>query len=79
MAFFRTAGLAESMAAIDGDRVALRMPQMSDFPEWAALRAKSRDFLKQTGVELNYREYPIAHQVSPEELSDAKEWLTPLL
>src|SRR3974377_94138 len=47
MAFFRTAGLAESMAAIDGDRVALRMPQMSDFPEWAALGARSRDFLKQ--------------------------------
>ena len=47
MAFFRTAGLAESMASIEGDRVALRMPQMSDFPEWAALRAKSRDFLKQ--------------------------------
>ena len=47
MAFFRTAGLAESMAAIEGDQVALRMPQMSDFPEWAALRDQSRDFLKQ--------------------------------
>jgi [ribosomal protein S5]-alanine N-acetyltransferase len=46
MAFFRTAGLAESMASIDGDRVALRMPQMSDFPEWAALREESRNFLK---------------------------------
>jgi ribosomal-protein-alanine N-acetyltransferase len=46
MAFFRTAGLAESMASIDGDRVALRMPQMSDFPEWAALREESRSFLK---------------------------------
>jgi ribosomal-protein-alanine N-acetyltransferase len=47
MAFFRTAGLAESMGAVDGDRVALRTPQMSDFPEWAALREQSRDFLKQ--------------------------------
>ena len=47
MAFFRTAGLAESMGAVEGDRVALRMPQMSDFPEWAALREESRDFLKQ--------------------------------
>jgi len=47
MAFFRTAGLAESMGAVEGDRVALRMPQMSDFPEWAALRDQSRDFLKQ--------------------------------
>ena len=46
MAFFRTAGLAESMAAIEGDRVTLRMPQMSDFPEWAALREESRNFLK---------------------------------
>ena len=47
MAFFRTAGLAESMSAVEGERVALRMPQMSDFPEWAALRDQSRDFLKQ--------------------------------
>ena len=47
MAFFRTAGLAESMGAVEGDRVALRMPQMSDFPEWAALRERSRAFLKQ--------------------------------
>jgi ribosomal-protein-alanine N-acetyltransferase len=47
MAFFRTAGLAESMGAVEGDRVALRTPQMSDFPEWAALREQSRAFLKQ--------------------------------
>ena len=47
MAFFRTAGLAESMSAVEGERVALRMPQMSDFPEWAALRERSRAFLKQ--------------------------------
>ena len=33
-------------AVIDGDRVVLRQPQMSDYPEWAALREKSRDFLK---------------------------------
>jgi ribosomal-protein-alanine N-acetyltransferase len=47
MAFFRTAGLAESMGAVEGDRVVLRTPQMSDFPEWAALREQSRNFLKQ--------------------------------
>jgi [ribosomal protein S5]-alanine N-acetyltransferase len=46
MAFFRTASLAESMPAIEGDRVVLRPPQMSDYPEWAALREKSREFLK---------------------------------
>jgi ribosomal-protein-alanine N-acetyltransferase len=45
MAFFRTVSLAESLPAIDGDSVALRVPQMVDFPEWAALRELSRDFL----------------------------------
>jgi [ribosomal protein S5]-alanine N-acetyltransferase len=46
MAFFRTTGFAEAMPAIDGERVLLRPPQMADFSEWAALREKSRDFLK---------------------------------
>ncbi len=45
MAFFRTVSLAESLPAIDGDGVTLRVPQMVDFPEWAALRELSRDFL----------------------------------
>jgi ribosomal-protein-alanine N-acetyltransferase len=45
MAFFRTVSLAESLPAIDGDSVTLRAPQMVDFPEWAALRELSRDFL----------------------------------
>ena len=46
MAFFRTTSLAETMPAIEGDRVMLRQPQMSDHPEWAALRERSREFLK---------------------------------
>src|ERR1700722_1013985 len=46
MAFFRTAAFAETMPAIEGDRVMLRQPQMSDHPEWAALRERSREFLK---------------------------------
>ena len=46
MAFFRTAAFAETMPAIEGDRVVLRQPQMSDHPEWAALRERSREFLK---------------------------------
>jgi ribosomal-protein-alanine N-acetyltransferase len=46
MAFFRTAAFAEPMPAIEGERVILRQPQMSDHPEWAALREKSRDFLR---------------------------------
>src|SRR6202049_3611003 len=46
MAFFRTAAFAETIPAIEGDRGALRQPQMGDHPEWAALREKSREFLK---------------------------------
>jgi ribosomal-protein-alanine N-acetyltransferase len=45
MAFFRTVGVTEQMPAIAGDNVVLRVPQMSDFGEWAALREASRDFL----------------------------------
>src|ERR1700726_2799927 len=46
MAFFRTAAFAETRPAIEGDRGALRQPQMADHPEWAALRERSREFLK---------------------------------
>ncbi|HKD31566.1 MAG TPA: GNAT family protein [Xanthobacteraceae bacterium] len=46
MAFFRTATFAEALPAIEGEGVTLRQPQMSDHPEWAALRAKSRAFLE---------------------------------
>jgi ribosomal-protein-alanine N-acetyltransferase len=45
MAFFTTT-FAETLPAIEGDGVYLRHPQMSDFPEWAALREKSRSFLE---------------------------------
>ena len=45
MAFFRTVGSSDLMPEITGDGVALRAPQMSDCPEWAALREASRDFL----------------------------------
>jgi len=45
MAFFRTVSFAETLPAIDGEGVTLRVPQMSDFSEWADLREKSRDFL----------------------------------
>ena len=46
MAFFRTAAFAEALPAIDSERVVLRQPQMTDYPEWAALREQSRQFLK---------------------------------
>ena len=37
MAFFRTVSFSETMPAITGDGVTLRMPQSSDHAEWAAL------------------------------------------
>jgi len=45
MAFFRTVGFAETMPAVAGAGVALRMPQSGDYPAWAALREQSRAFL----------------------------------
>lgn len=37
---------ADSALALEGDGVRLRPPRMADFAEWAALRARSRDFLQ---------------------------------
>ena len=45
MAFFTTT-FAETPPGIEGDGVYLRHPQMSDFPDWAALRELSRSFLE---------------------------------
>jgi ribosomal-protein-alanine N-acetyltransferase len=45
MAFFRTINFTEPLPSLEGDGVVLRMPQMTDFEEWAALRENSRDFL----------------------------------
>jgi len=45
MAFFRSVSFSDSTPAIAGDGVALRVPQGSDYAEWAALREASRDFL----------------------------------
>src|SRR5579871_2870345 len=45
MAFFRTGAFVETLLALEGEEVTLRQPQMSDHPEWAALREKSRAFL----------------------------------
>jgi [ribosomal protein S5]-alanine N-acetyltransferase len=45
MALFRTIGSPEPLPPIDGDRVVLRTPQMSDHPAWAAVREVSRGFL----------------------------------
>ena len=45
MALFRTVSTSESMPAITGPGVSLRVPQSGDFAEWAALREVSRAFL----------------------------------
>jgi ribosomal-protein-alanine N-acetyltransferase len=45
MAFFRTVSFTEQLPAVVGEGVMLRPPQMSDYPEWTALREASRAFL----------------------------------
>ncbi len=45
MAFFRTVSLNETMPSVRGNGVTLRVPQSSDYAEWAALREMSRAFL----------------------------------
>ena len=45
MAFFRTINFTEPLPTIEGDGLLLRIPQMTDYEEWSALREASRDFL----------------------------------
>jgi ribosomal-protein-alanine N-acetyltransferase len=45
MAFFRTINFSEPLPTIAGNVVTLRTPQMTDYPDWVALRETSRDFL----------------------------------
>ena len=45
MAFFRTVSMSDLMPVIRGEGVMLRLPQVADWSEWAALREASRDFL----------------------------------
>ena len=45
MAFFRSVNFGDVLPAVTGNGVLLRMPVASDFPEWAALREQSREFL----------------------------------
>lgn len=39
----------------------------------------TRDLLQQLGAGVTYREYPMGHMVIPEEIADARTWLSPLL
>jgi [ribosomal protein S5]-alanine N-acetyltransferase len=45
MVFLRSPFAPEPPPALRGDRVTLRVPQMSDFDQWAELREASREFL----------------------------------
>jgi phospholipase/carboxylesterase len=40
---------------------------------------QARDYLQTTPVDLQYKEYPIGHQISDVELRDASTWLTGVL
>ncbi len=46
MALFRSVVWSETLPAIEGAGVWLRAPEMSDYVEWARLRAESRAFLE---------------------------------
>jgi phospholipase/carboxylesterase len=43
------------------------------------LGSKSRDALRDMGVQIEWREYPIPHSVSPKEISDIGNWLKTVL
>ena len=49
MALFRSVVWSEPLPVLEGDGVFLRMPQMTDFAEWARLRTESRAFLTPWG------------------------------
>jgi phospholipase/carboxylesterase len=40
---------------------------------------ETRDFLATTDIDLTYREYPIAHQISAPELADLRAWFADVL
>ena len=45
MSLFRAINFSEPPLSVAGERVTLRVPQMGDYEEWAALREVSRGFL----------------------------------
>jgi ribosomal-protein-alanine N-acetyltransferase len=46
MAFLRSISPPEARAVLAGERVYLRVPTMSDYAQWAEIRAVSREFLR---------------------------------
>ena len=45
MAFLRSVSISDLGPTLDGKDVTLRLPQMSDYSDWAELRNQSREFL----------------------------------
>src|SRR5262245_18577865 len=45
MALLRAVSTSDVGPVLESGHVTLRTPQMSDYPEWAALRGRSREFL----------------------------------
>jgi [ribosomal protein S5]-alanine N-acetyltransferase len=45
MAFFRSINFSDPLPSVCAGGVTLRMPQMTDYADWAALRETSREFL----------------------------------
>ena len=45
MSLFRAVNSNEPPLTVTAEKVTLRLPQMADYEEWAALREESRDFL----------------------------------
>lgn len=45
MAFLRSVSAPEAGPVVYGENVYLRVPQIQDYPAWAELRARSREFL----------------------------------
>jgi len=45
MAFLRSISTPDTGPELHGDGILLRVPQISDYSDWAELRARSRDFL----------------------------------
>ena len=67
-------GLAIEAAALRGHPVFVAH-RVADSVIPVTFGRESRDYLTQAGAEITYREYPIAHQISSEELAEIARWL----
>jgi phospholipase/carboxylesterase len=75
---------AESVAAVEPSDALKRLPVLvqhgTEDPMISVDRAReSRDRLEELGVDLEYREYSMGHQVGQESANDLKAWLDKVL